>query len=109
MNTFLLAPVYEWLCYYFTTTVVRKSDLLQRLSIQPRDIRFSTATSLYQRGTSIILRLQEVKAIIRSDSLILLDSDHHAIQELLPELEVNESLIVNLRRSALRQTADCAC
>ncbi len=71
-----------------SSPVVHRSDLLARLRLQPRDIRFSTATSLYQRGDSIILRLQDVKAIVRCNSLILLDSDGTTLQELLPELKV---------------------
>lgn len=38
--------------------VVKKSDMLTNLQIQPRDLRFSTASSLYVRGNNIILRLQ---------------------------------------------------
>ncbi|XP_064385441.1 magnesium transporter MRS2 homolog, mitochondrial-like [Halichondria panicea] len=71
----------------YTTSVVHRSELLARLRLQPRDIRFSTATSLYQRGESIILRLQDVKAVVCSNSLILLDSDGPTLQELLPELK----------------------
>ena len=43
--------------------VVARSELLARHALQPRDIRFSAASSLYIRGTSIILKLQ---VIIRS-------------------------------------------
>ncbi|KAL5490982.1 hypothetical protein EMCRGX_G016193 [Ephydatia muelleri] len=67
--------------------VVRKSELLTEFGIQPRDIRFSTMSSLYVRGTGIILRLQHIKAIITTDSLVLLDSDHGAIEEFIPELQ----------------------
>lgn len=40
------------------SVVVKKSDLITKLRIQPRDLRFSTASSLYVRGNNIILRLQ---------------------------------------------------
>lgn len=71
----------------FTSKAVRKSELLTEYGIQPRDIRFSTMSSLYVRGTGIILRLQHIKAIITTNSLVLLDSDHGAIEEFIPELQ----------------------
>jgi magnesium transporter len=39
------------------------------------------------RANSIIIRLQYIKAIITTDSVVLLDSDHYTIQEFLPELQ----------------------
>ena len=35
-----------------------------------------------------LITLQHIKAIINCDSLVLMDSDHPAIQEFIPELEV---------------------
>ena len=42
-------------------------------------------------GTNPVITIylfQHIKAIIKSDSLVLLDSDHPAIQEFISELEV---------------------
>ena len=42
-------------------------------------------------GTNPVITIylfQHIKAIIKSDSLVLLDSDHPAIQEFIAELEV---------------------
>ena len=51
---------WRWLFSYFyiVAAVVKKTDLLTKLKIQPRDLRFSTASSLYVRASNIILRLQ---------------------------------------------------
>ena len=43
---------------YAVSAVVKKPDMLSKLKIQPRDLRFSTASSLFVRGSNIILRLQ---------------------------------------------------
>jgi magnesium transporter len=72
----------------YHSKVARKSEVLFRHEIQPRDIRFSTFSSLVVRANSIILRLKHIKAIINSDSLVLLDSNHHSIKEFLPELKL---------------------
>ena len=40
--------------------------------------------------------LQHIKAIVQDDSLLLLDSDHPAIQEFTPELQVCCSNRINL-------------
>lgn len=42
----------------FVHLVVTRSELLTGHALQPRDIRFSAASSLYIRGSAIILKLQ---------------------------------------------------
>jgi hypothetical protein len=80
----------------YHSKVARKSEVLFRHEIQPRDIRFSTFSSLVVRANSIILRLKHIKAIINSDSLVLLDSNHHSIKEFLPELKASLTKLFSL-------------
>jgi hypothetical protein len=83
---------------------------LLKHELHPRDVRFKAVSSLYMRGSGIILKLQvyteknyylplsssfmtdllqHIKAILRPDSLVLIDSDHPSIQEFIPELQVS--------------------
>lgn len=72
---------------HYQSEVIRKNELLSLYGLQPRDIRFSAPSSLYLRKYSIILRLEHIKAIINSNELILMETDHKSIKGLLPELQ----------------------
>ena len=43
---------------------MKKTEVLSEFELQPRDIRFSTLSSLYVRQSSIILRLQVVTSYV---------------------------------------------
>ena len=49
----------------------------------------------------VFIILQHIKAIINSDSLVLMESDHPAIQEFIPELEVRYHGSLSLSLSSL--------
>lgn len=40
--------------------------------------------------------IQHIKAILRADSLVLIDSDHPSIQEFIPELQVSMHCFKNV-------------
>ena len=40
--------------------------------------------------------IQHIKAILRADSLVLIDSDHPSIQEFIPELQVSLHCFKNI-------------
>ena len=45
-------------------TAVKRSELLLKHDLHPRDVRFKAASSLYMRGSGIILKLQVCENVL---------------------------------------------
>ncbi|XP_035671086.1 LOW QUALITY PROTEIN: magnesium transporter MRS2 homolog, mitochondrial-like [Branchiostoma floridae] len=103
---------------------IRKPALCQELGLQVRDLRFQQQTILQPRDTAIIIRMEEIKAIVSPDCVYILDHEEPRDKVLLGELQTqlegdNSSpvahlplefkgleAILNYRISSLKQELD---
>ncbi|XP_078660143.1 magnesium transporter MRS2 homolog, mitochondrial-like [Branchiostoma floridae x Branchiostoma belcheri] len=66
---------------------IRKPALCQELGLQVRDLRFQQQTILQPRDTAIIIRMEEIKAIVSPDCVYILDPEEPRDKILLGELK----------------------
>ncbi|CAH1246138.1 MRS2 [Branchiostoma lanceolatum] len=66
---------------------IRKPALCQELGLQVRDLRFQQQTILQPRDTAIIIRMEEIKAIVSPDCVYILDHEEPRDKVLLDELK----------------------
>ncbi|XP_078449552.1 magnesium transporter MRS2 homolog, mitochondrial [Lampetra fluviatilis] len=61
----------------------RKTELYTELGLQARDLRFQPPVGIFTRNNRIILHMEQLKAVVSTDSLLVLDYRHPSLESWL--------------------------